>query len=71
MVVRHVQVKREFVLLPRRGVVERNFAWMVRFRRLGKDYERMPQVLAGLRFVVFTVLLLGRLAPKLALTASA
>lgn len=31
-----------FVLLPRRRVVERSFGWMARFRRLARDYERLP-----------------------------
>jgi transposase len=39
---------RGFVLLPRRGVVERRFAWMARFRCLARDDERLPTELAGL-----------------------
>ena len=39
-VVKLPEAKRGFVLLPRRWVVERSFAWMARFRRLAKDYER-------------------------------
>jgi transposase len=59
-VVRHPETKRGFVLLPRRWVVERSFAWMARFRRLARDYERLPTVLAGLHFVAFACLMLAR-----------
>ena len=57
-VVKHEEAKRGFVLLPRRWVVERDFAWASRFRRLVKDYERLPTVLAGLHFVAFACLFL-------------
>ena len=52
--------KRGFVLLPRRWVVERDFAWTTRFRRLVRDYERLPETLAGLHLVAFVVLMLQR-----------
>lgn len=32
-----------FVVLPRRWVVERTFGWLVRHRRLVRDYERRPE----------------------------
>lgn len=32
-----------FVLLPKRWVVERTFGWLGRYRRLSKDYERLPE----------------------------
>ena len=57
-VVKHEEAKRGFVLLPRRWVVERDFAWASRFRRLAKDYERLPATLAGLHFVAFACLFL-------------
>lgn len=59
-VVKHEEVKRSFVLLPRRWVVERDFAWASRFRRLVKDYERLPATVAGLHFVAFVCLMLNR-----------
>jgi transposase len=40
-VVKYPEAKRGFVLLPRRWIVERDFAWASRFRRLAKDYERL------------------------------
>jgi transposase len=59
-VVKHPEAGRGFVLLPRRWVVERDFAWASRFRRLVKDYERLPQTVAGLHFVAFACLFLHR-----------
>ena len=59
-VVKHQEAKRGFVLLPRRWVVERDFAWASRFRRLVKDYERLPETVAGLHFVAFACLFLHR-----------
>lgn len=59
-VVKLPEAKRGFVLLPRRWVVERSFAWMARFRRLARDYERLPDTLAGLHFLAFAILMLTR-----------
>lgn len=61
-VVKLPQAKRGFVLLPRRWVVERSFAWMTRFRRLARDYERLPETLVGLHLLAFAVLMLHRFA---------
>jgi transposase len=33
----------KFVVLPRRWVVERTFAWITRSRRTVRDYERLPE----------------------------
>jgi transposase len=60
IVVKLSDIKHGFVLLPVRWVVERSFAWMARFRRLARDYERLPQTLAGLHFLAFAILLLHR-----------
>ncbi len=48
------------MLVPRRWVVERSFAWATRFRRLVKDYERLPETVAGLHFVAFACLMVHR-----------
>jgi transposase len=68
-VVKLDEAKHGFVLLPRRWVVERSFAWMSRFRRLARDYERLAQTLAGLHFVAFAILMLSNLV-KLAVHSS-
>jgi transposase len=39
-------------------VVERRFAWASRFRRLARDYERLPTMLAALHLAVFACLML-------------
>ena len=68
-VVKLAEAKRGFVLLPRRWVVERSFAWLARFRRLSRDYERLPTTLAGLHWLAFTSLLLSNLFKTLALNS--
>lgn len=60
-VVKHAEAKKGFVLLPRRWVVERTFAWLGRFRRLARDYERLTETLAGWHWLAFLTLLLPRL----------
>ncbi|MFO0962148.1 MAG: IS5 family transposase [Phycisphaerales bacterium] len=65
-VVRLPQARRGFVLLPRRWVVERSFAWAARFRRLAKDYERLPQTVAGFHYLVFACLMLRHVAEAMA-----
>jgi transposase len=64
-VVKLPEAKRGFVLLPRRWVVERSFAWMAKFRRLARDYERLPETVAGLHFLAFACLMVRRVMPFL------
>lgn len=60
-VIKLQEAKRGFVLLPRRWVVERSFAWAARFRRLARDYERLASSLAGLHGLAFATLMLNSL----------
>uniref|UniRef100_UPI001F5E4EA5 transposase n=1 Tax=Komagataeibacter xylinus TaxID=28448 RepID=UPI001F5E4EA5 len=61
-VVRLPEAKRGFVLLPRRWVVERSFAWATRCRRLVKDYERYASTLASLHVIAFACFMLRNAA---------
>jgi transposase len=42
-------------------VVERSFAWAARFRRLARDYERLPETVAGLHVLAFACVMFHRL----------
>jgi len=58
IVVKLPEAKKGFVLLPRRWVVERSFAWTSRFRRLARDFERLPETFRSLHFLAFAILML-------------
>jgi len=60
------EAKMGFVLLTRRWVVGCSFAWMARFRRLARYYERLASTLEGLHYVAFSILMLHNAAPILA-----
>ena len=66
IVVKLPEAKKGFVLLPRRWVVERSFAWMARFRRLARDFERTPETLARLHFLAFLMLMLPKIVASIA-----
>ncbi|WP_240464617.1 transposase, partial [Burkholderia cenocepacia] len=62
-IVKLPEAKKGFVLLPRGWVAERSFGWASQFRRLARDYERLPETLAGLHFVVSAMLVLVQAVP--------
>ena len=53
-------LKRRFVLLPCRPVMECRFTWTTCFHYLVRDYGRMPEMLAELHFLSFVIMLLAR-----------
>lgn len=55
---------RGFVVLPRRWVVERTFAWLGRSRRLSKDYEALPETGEAWVRIAMIHLMLKRLEPR-------
>lgn len=57
------EAKKGLVLL--RWVVERRFAWMAKFRRLARHYERLAVTVAALHVVAVACLMLHRVKPFL------
>lgn len=53
--------KQGFVVLPKRWIVERTFAWLSNHRRLSKDYERFTQTSETMMRLAMTRLMLRRL----------
>lgn len=51
-----------FQALPKRWIVERTFAWLVRQRRLARDYERLPETSASFIYAAMVRLMIRRLA---------
>jgi transposase len=62
-------VERKTKLGRHRWVVGRSFAWTARFRRLARDYERLPETLEGLHFLAFTIVLLAHFVAIMARSA--
>lgn len=52
-VLRPVGVK-GFVVLPKRWIVERTFAWIMRYRRHSRDYERNPETSEAMIYLAMT-----------------
>jgi putative transposase len=63
-VVSRPEDKAGWVTLPKRWVVERTFAWLGRYRRLSKDYEKLTETSAGAVRISAIHHLLRRLKPK-------
>jgi putative transposase len=61
-IVRRSDSVKGFVVLKRRWVVERTFAWLGRQRRLSKDYEQLTETSEAMIYIAMTVLMARRLA---------
>ncbi len=53
-----------FMLLPKRWVVERTFAWLGHSRRLSKDYEFLPESSESMIYLTMTRIMLRRLCKE-------
>jgi putative transposase len=53
-----------FQILSKRWIVERTFAWLVRQRRLARDYERLPETSESFIYAAMIQLMLRRLATE-------
>jgi len=62
-VVRKLERQQGFQVLPRRWVVERSFGWMIRWRRLVRDYERRCDISEAMIHIALGCLLLRRVVP--------
>ena len=54
--------QRKFVLLPKRWVVERTFGWLMNYRRLVREYERLPESEEAMIYLAMIRNMLRRLA---------
>lgn len=59
-IIRRSDDQKRFKVLPRRWVVERTFGWMIRWRRLVRDYEQRIDVSQAMIVVAMGGLLLRR-----------
>jgi transposase len=64
VIVRRPEGATGWVLVPKRWVVERTFAWLLRYRRLGRDYERRPESSEAMIYVGMIHVMLRRLEPE-------
>ncbi len=61
-VVRKLEDQRGFVVLARRWVVERTFAWLLKCRRLVRDYEELAETTEAWIYLAMSRIYLRRLA---------
>jgi putative transposase len=62
-VVKRADKDKGFKALPKRWVVERTFGWLGRYRRLSKDYERLPETSEAMIQMAMIHIMVRRLEP--------
>jgi putative transposase len=62
-VVKRREDQKGFVVLPRRWVVERTLGWLMRYRRLSKDYERYSEYSESMIYLASIHIMLKKLCP--------
>lgn len=60
-VVRRLESQHGFAVQPRRWVVERTFAWLLRWRRLVRDYEQRIDVSQNMIYIAMGSVLMHRM----------
>lgn len=68
-VVQRPEQQRGFVVLAKRWIVERTFAWLGRYRRLSKDYEYEVESSEAYIYIAMSRLMLHRLVRSPAIVA--
>ena len=63
-IVQHDRKLKYFAVLPKRWIVERTFAWLGRYRRLNRDYERTTSSSEAHVYIAMIRLMTRRLAGK-------
>jgi putative transposase len=61
-IVRREPGTKGFLVLPKRWIVERTFAWLGNYRRLSKDYEYLPRTSEAMVYLAMIHLMLRRLS---------
>src|SRR5215468_320940 len=62
-VIKRTDKEKGFKLLPKRWVVERTFAWLGRYHRLSKDYERLTETSEAMIQMAMIHIMVRRLEP--------
>ena len=62
-IVKRPKGQKGFVVLPRRWVVERTLGWLLRYRRLSKDYEEREASEEAIILIAMINLMVHRLEP--------